>query len=89
MHLIFKTTSFTLTKVFTISWLQEIKTRTLKYDHIINVYLLWLIEKQLNDIVSALGVVEEDKEGPVNEPCPLLERLERGCNRLERTKTEI
>lgn len=52
-------------------------------------YLLWLIQKQLNDIVSALGVVEEDKERPVNEPCPLLERLERGGDRLDRTKIEI
>lgn len=49
-------------------------------------YLLWLIQKELNDIVSALGVVEEDKEGPVNEPCPLLEGLERGGDSLERTK---
>lgn len=52
-------------------------------------YLLWLIQKELNDIVSALGVVEEDKERPVNEPCSLLERLERGADRLDGTKTEI
>ena len=51
--------------------------------------LLWLIQKQLNDIVSAFGVVEEDKERPVNEPCPLLERLERGSNRLDKKKTKI
>lgn len=48
-----------------------------------------MIQKELNDVVSALGVVEEDKERPVNEPCPLLERLERGGDRLNRTKIEI
>lgn len=49
-------------------------------------YLLWLIQKELNDIVSALGVVEEDKERPMNEPCPLLERLERGGDRLDKDR---
>lgn len=51
-------------------------------------YLLWLIQKKLDDVVSAFGVVEEDEEGPVNEPSPLLERLERGTDGLERTKTQ-
>lgn len=52
-------------------------------------YLLWLIQKELDDIVSALGVVEEDKKGPVNEPCPLLERLKRGGDGLDGTKIGI
>jgi len=47
-------------------------------------YLLRLVQKELNDIVSALGVVEEDKEGPVNEPCSLLQSLQRGGDRLDR-----
>lgn len=34
-------------------------------------------------------MVEEDKERPVNEPCPLLERLERGSDGLDRTKIEM
>lgn len=51
-------------------------------------YLLWLIQKKLDDVVSAFGVVEEDEEGPVNEPSPLLERLERGTDGLERIKTQ-
>lgn len=33
-------------------------------------------------------MVEEDKERPVNQPCPLLERLERGADRLDRTETK-
>lgn len=49
-------------------------------------YLLWLIEKELNDVVSAFGVVEEDKKGPMNEPCPLLEGLKWGGDRLNGTK---
>lgn len=49
-------------------------------------YLLWLIQKELNDVVSALGVVEEDKQGPMNEPCPLLEGLKRGGDGLDGTK---
>lgn len=48
-------------------------------------YLLWLIQKELNDVVPALGVVEEDKQGPMNEPCPLLEGLKRGGDRLDGT----
>lgn len=49
--------------------------------------LLWLIQKELNDVVTALGVVEEDKQGPMDEPRPLLEGLQRGGDRLDGTGT--
>lgn len=60
----------------------KLKSKTVCYTF----YLLWLIEKELDDVVSALGVVEEDKKGPVNEPCPLLEGLKRGGDRLDGRK---
>lgn len=50
---------------------------------------LWLIQKELNDIVTALGVVEKDKERPVDEPCPLLEGLQWGGDRLKRKNIQI
>lgn len=50
---------------------------------------LGLIEEELDDVVSAFGVVEEDKEGPVDEPGPLLERLERGAHRLQAKNTQM
>lgn len=56
--------------------------------NLLKLYSLRLVEEKVNDIVSALGVVEEDEEGPVNEPCPLLERLERRAHRLEETRRE-
>lgn len=34
---------------------------------------LRLIEEELNDVVPAFRMVEEHKEGPVDEPGPLLE----------------
>lgn len=34
---------------------------------------LRLIEEELDDVVPAFGMVEEHKEGPVDEPGPLLE----------------
>lgn len=50
---------------------------------------LWLIQKELNDIVTAFGVVEKDKERPVDEPCPLLEGLQWGGDRLKRKNIRI
>lgn len=47
-------------------------------------YSLGLIEEQLDDVVSAFGVVKEDKQRPVYEPRPLLKRLKRGTHRLNR-----
>lgn len=44
---------------------------------------LRLIKKEFNDVVSAFGMVEEHKEGPVYEPGPLLQGLERGAHRLK------
>lgn len=48
---------------------------------------LWLIEEELDDVVSAFRMVEEHKEGPVDEPGPLLEGLERRAHRLDRERT--
>lgn len=40
----------------------ESRYKTVKPSEIINtVYLLWLVQKELNDVVSAFRVVEEDK----------------------------
>lgn len=51
-------------------------------------HLLGLVEEELDDVVPALGVVEEHEQGPVDEPGPLLEGLEWGAHRLgERTYT--
>merc|ERR1719430_1399736 len=41
------------------------------------VQVLLLVEEQLDDQVPALGVVEEDEEGPVDKPGPLLQGLQR------------
>ena len=38
--------------------------------------LLCLVKKELDDVILPLGVVEEDKETPVDEPRPLLESEE-------------
>lgn len=50
---------------------------------------LGLIEEELDNVVSAFGMVEEHKEGPVDEPGPLLERLERGAHRLQAKNTQM
>lgn len=44
---------------------------------------LRLVEEELDNVVPAFGMVEEHKEGPVNEPGPLLEWLERRAHRLK------
>lgn len=48
---------------------------------------LRLIEEELDDVVPAFGVVEEHKEGPVDEPGPLLEWLKRRAHRLRGKRT--
>ena len=35
--------------------------------------LLLLVQEELDDVVLSLGMVEEDKETPVDQPCPLLQ----------------
>lgn len=69
----------TLGRKFRLIKLGDLQFKTLRCTF----YLLWLIQKELNDVVSAFGVVEEDKKGPMNEPCPLLEGLKRGGDRLD------
>lgn len=44
---------------------------------------LRLIEKELNDVVSAFRMVEEHKKGPVYKPGSLLQGLERRAHRLK------
>lgn len=44
---------------------------------------LRLVEEELDYVVPAFGMVEEHKEGPVNEPGPLLEWLEWRAHRLK------
>jgi len=51
-------------------------------------YSLGLIEEQLDDVVSAFGVVKEHKQRPVYEPRPLLQRLKRGTHRLNRGRKD-
>lgn len=41
--------------------------------------LLGPVQEHLNDEVASLGVVEEDKETPVNEPGALLQDLQGIC----------
>lgn len=41
---------------------------------------LWLVEEEVDDVVAAFGVVEENEQRPVDEPGPLLERLQRGAH---------
>ncbi len=53
-----------------------------------NSHSLWLIEEQIDDVVSAFGVVKEDKQRPVYEPHPLLQRLKRRTHRLNRGRKE-
>lgn len=48
--------------------------------------LLGLIEKEINDVISAFRMVEENEERPVNEPCSLLKRLEWRTDRLKNIK---
>lgn len=48
---------------------------------------LRLVEEELDDVVSAFRMVEEDKEGPVNEPGPLLQGLERRAHGLKTENT--
>lgn len=50
---------------------------------------LRLIEKELNDVVSAFRMVKEHKEGPVYEPGPLLQGLERRTYRLKGKSTQL
>ena len=37
---------------------------------------LWLVQEEINNIIMPFGVVEENKQRPVNEPRSLLKRLE-------------
>lgn len=46
-------------------------------------YSLGLIQEELDDVVSAFGMVKEDKQRPVNEPRPLLQWLKRWTHRLK------
>lgn len=46
------------------------------------------VEEELNDVVLALGVVEEDKETPVDQPAPLLETQQMSCVDLARKEME-
>lgn len=46
-----------------------------------------MVEEELDDVVSAFRMVEEDKEGPVNEPGPLLQGLERRAHGLKTENT--
>lgn len=50
---------------------------------------LRLIEEELDDVVPAFRMVEKHKEGPVDEPSPLLERLERRAHRLKGERTQM
>lgn len=49
---------------------------------------LGLVEKDLNNVVSAFRMVKEYKEGPVYEPGPLLQGLERRAHRLKGKSTQ-
>lgn len=49
---------------------------------------LRLVEEELDYVVPAFGMVEEHKEGPVNEPGPLLEWLEWRAHRLKGNTTK-
>jgi hypothetical protein len=46
----------------------------------ISMYLRLLVEEHVNDEIPAFGVIEEDEQAPVNEPCALLQCLH--CCRL-------
>ena len=39
-------------------------------------FSLWLVEEGSDDFVLALGVVEVDKQAPMNQPCSLLQLLQ-------------
>lgn len=43
---------------------------------------LGLVKEQVDDVVPAFRVVEEDEQRPVDEPGPLLEGLQGGAHRL-------
>ena len=43
---------------------------------------LWLVQEEINNIIMPFGVVEENKQRPVNEPCSLLKRLEWRTHRI-------
>ena len=44
--------------------------------HLDSVEIGLLVEEEVNDEISALGMVEEDEEAPVDEPGPLLQGLQ-------------
>ena len=41
--------------------------------------ILWFVEEEFDDVILALGVVEEDEETPVDQPTPLLQSQEVRC----------
>lgn len=51
-------------------------------------FLLLLIEEDLDDFVLSLGMIEVDEQTPVNEPCPVLQSHQVKSATLIHTKTQ-
>lgn len=51
--------------------------------------LLWLIEKEIDDIVSPFRMIKKHKQRPVDEPRSLLKRLQRRAYWLQEINTRL
>lgn len=46
---------------------------TTAYDYVIKGALLWFIEEPFDDHIPSFGMIEVDKQAPMDEPSPLLQ----------------
>ena len=49
--------------------------------------LLWLVQEEINDEITPLGVIEKHEQTPVNQPCPFLQKLQ--CSSIDLKQTQV